>query len=118
MNRRHALRLLTASSIAVPTALIAGCTKKQVVQVTGYTGLYLGEVLVEFPQPVPKVIGVILIVGSKLILKLIGTSGAITDFSKDITTEQSNDLQNTHQIVLKCKDGSKESRKIDEERYA
>ena len=110
MNRRHALRLLT---VAVPAALITACDAKTI----AYTGFFLGEILVEFPKPVAKVSGVILIVGSKLILTLLDESGASSEFPQPISEAQSHRLQDTKRIMLKRKDGSTEPRKIDKQRY-
>jgi hypothetical protein len=117
MTRRHALRILAASSV-IPTVSITSCIKQAVIEGTALVGVFIGSRLVEFPNPFAKIIGIILKVGSEIVLSGLDTNQAAQSFSTKISMDESHQFQQTRNLTFKRHDGTTETQAIQKEEYA
>ena len=119
MNRRNAVRLLAAT----PVVIFTGCEKKAIqprtiIEAAALVAAFIGKRMVDLPNPAMRIIGIVLVVGSEVTIDYLDYSEAKHSEHITISTEESQELQNTRKLVFQRHDLGTEDYPIWKDTYA
>ena len=116
LTRREGIQAMSAAVLGLA---FSGCKEREetkvVVAAVAVIGVFVGKRLVQLPHPAAKITGVILDVGSSLLIKYLQAEGtrAEQEHKIPISTEESIEIQTGGKVVFQRKDKTTEERKLD-----
>lgn len=103
-----------SSATPEPRSHTLSSGRKLLIHGTALVGLYVGERLERFPQPVIRVVGIILHIGSLLIVKYLDEEETLQELLLSVSPAESDQLQQARKLVFVRQDSITETRPIDE----
>jgi hypothetical protein len=132
MNRRKAIRIVSMSSLLSPVAFLAACGRQSnidaaidkvadaspVIEPLALVGVLIGERLVKLPQPALRIVGIVLIVGSEVMMDFVNYAKQYQRFRLEISMSESQQLQKSGKLVFLRQNGTTEEHRIGSEDFS
>ena len=107
---------------ATPLAVLAGCDKpvrtQTVILAAALIAVTIGKRMVKLPNPAMRIVGIVLVVGSEVVIDYLDYSEGKHSEHIAISIEESHELQNTKSLAFTRQDGGIEAHAIGKETYA